>query len=69
SRNNRLNEAERQLAECFAQGMLRCQSKQALENYLQRHNIPIDYVEIWQNRLLAAVQIGNIRLIDNVKTS
>lgn len=69
SRNNHLNETERERAVCFAQGMLQCCSKQSLQNYLQQHHIPIDYIEIWQNRLLAAVQIGKIRLIDNVKLS
>ncbi|MCS5711229.1 pantoate--beta-alanine ligase [Candidatus Berkiella aquae] len=69
SRNRRLNEAERTLADCFAKGMLQCQSTDSLKDFLQQHNIPFDYVEIWQNRLLAAVQIGNIRLIDNVEIS
>lgn len=67
SRNQRLNEHERKLANLFAQGILSCKTQEALIAYLQAHQIPIDYVQIWENRLLAAVQIGKIRLIDNVR--
>ncbi len=66
SRNQHLNENERKLANIFAHGMLSYKTKEALEAYLQSHQISVDYVDIWQNRLLAAVRIGKIRLIDNV---
>lgn len=69
SRNKRLSEKEHQLANEFAMGMQHCGSKESLLAFLQERAISIDYVEQWQNRLLAAVHIGKIRLIDNKEIS
>jgi len=66
SRNNRLAPHERLLADHFAQALQQFTSKETFIDYLEKQGISVDYVETWQNRLLAAVHIGKIRLIDNV---
>lgn len=69
SRNSRLEPHERQLADYFAHALHQFTNKNSFVTDLEGHGIKVDYVETWQNRLLAAVQIGKIRLIDNVELS
>ena len=70
SRNNRLTLEEKKLAEqfveCFHQEEKTCvQIKKKLEHL----GIRVDYVEDDHGRRLAAVWIGDIRLIDNYKST
>ncbi|MGE3319370.1 MAG: pantoate--beta-alanine ligase [Candidatus Berkiella sp.] len=67
SRNGRLSETERHLADCFAKALKEFTNQENFIAQLDKHGIVVDYIETWKNRLLAAVQIGKIRLIDNVK--
>jgi pantoate--beta-alanine ligase len=69
SRNNRLSPAERQLADKFAKALHQFTNKESFISGLEAQGITVDYIETWQNRLLAAVQIGKIRLIDNIELS
>lgn len=67
SRNNRLNIAERQLADHFARTFH--QPKRSLEEIhqaLQTLGIQIEYLEEHAGRRFIAVKIGEIRLLDNV---
>ncbi len=67
SRNGRLEPHERQLADKFAQALHQFTNKQSFISDLEAQGIKVDYIETWQNRLLAAVEIGKIRLIDNIE--
>ncbi|MBN9227610.1 MULTISPECIES: pantoate--beta-alanine ligase [Legionella] len=66
SRNNRLDGAQKALAEEFAalfqQKELTCAQ---IINQLTAREIVVEYVEEYLNRRFAAIRIGNIRLIDN----
>ncbi|WP_454782737.1 pantoate--beta-alanine ligase [Legionella sp. WA2022007384] len=66
SRNNRLNQEQKVLAEEFAQLFqhkdLTCE--QIIEKLTQK-GITVEYVEDHKDRRFAAVRIDNIRLIDN----
>lgn len=66
SRNGRLNNHERELADHFAKALKHYTNKASFTAQLEKLGMTVDYIENWQNRLLAAVQIGNIRLIDNI---
>ncbi|MBS0287917.1 MAG: pantoate--beta-alanine ligase [Proteobacteria bacterium] len=66
SRNNRLTKDEFNKAETFAKLLA---SKAPLANIidaLEQAGISVEYLEKWQDRLLAAVTVGEIRLIDNI---
>ena len=65
SRNNRLNQIERQEAEKFARIFHQQKPRQSLLAELARNDIRVEYLEDYQNRRFAAVLIGDIRLIDN----
>ena len=65
SRNNRLNQTQRQEAEKFARIFHQQKSRDALLAELSSNNIQVEYLEEYQNRRFAAVLIGDIRLIDN----
>ncbi|STY28146.1 pantothenate synthetase [Legionella wadsworthii] len=66
SRNNRLNKEQKMVAEQFAalfqQKNLTCDQ---IREQLTQKGLTVEYVEEHQGRRFAAVQIGNIRLIDN----
>ncbi|PWY57524.1 pantoate--beta-alanine ligase [Legionella qingyii] len=66
SRNNRLNQEQKALAEEFArlfqQKELTCEQ---IIKQLTQKGIAVEYVEEHQGRRFAAVRIDNIRLIDN----
>ena len=66
SRNNRLSQDERQLADQFAQIFHQPNvSNEHLVAALHDLGIEVEYLEKHQGRRLVAVKIGNIRLIDN----
>lgn len=65
SRNNRLTQEQKKLAEEFAQIFHHNQSCSLIIDALTRKGIRVDYVEEYENRRFAAVFIGDIRLIDN----
>jgi len=69
SRNSRLSSYERLLADHFAKALKDYTSQEMFTAQLVKMGMKVDYIETWQNRLLAAVQIGNIRLIDNIELS
>ena len=66
SRNNRLNKEQRQLADQFArifhQGALSCEQ---LITELSHLGVAVEYLEELEGRRFVAVNIGDIRLIDN----
>ena len=68
SRNSRLNNEQRQLADQFArifhQTIL---SSEQLIVELKQLGIDVDYIEEHEGRRFTAVKIGDIRLIDNYK--
>ncbi len=66
SRNSRLSETEMQQAKLFAKIFHSSQSCTAIKEQLEKNNLIVDYVEDLADRRLAAVKIGNIRLIDNI---
>lgn len=65
SRNNRLNPAERQLAEKFATIFHQHQPYQALYDTLTALGVQVEYIVEDNGRRFIAVKIGKIRLIDN----
>lgn len=66
SRNNRLDQSQRTLAAVFAQ-LFQQKNKNCaqIQAELTAKNIAVEYIEEYENRRFAAVQIGAIRLIDN----
>lgn len=66
SRNNRLNQEQKALAEIFAQ-LFQQKDKNCIQiqEELMTKNIAVEYIEEYENRRFAAVRIGEIRLIDN----
>lgn len=66
SRNVRLEPAERLLAGEFAATLQAGGSADQVRSRLETLGIEVDYVEVEDGRLLAAVRIGEVRLIDNV---
>ncbi len=66
SRNNRLNPEQKKIAEQFARlFQQKNKSAQEIHHELTANNILVEYIEEYDNRRFAAVQIGEIRLIDN----
>lgn len=65
SRNLRLNPSERKIAVQFAQGLSQNFALPELKDYLEKLGIQVDYIADYKDRRLAAVRVGNIRLIDN----
>ncbi|MBI2784897.1 MAG: pantoate--beta-alanine ligase [Legionella longbeachae] len=66
SRNNRLNQEQKLLAEEFADlFQQKNKSCQQIIEELSRKGIVVEYVEEYQGRRYAAVRIDDIRLIDN----
>lgn len=65
SRNNRLNQDERKLAETFARIFHAGKTCQAIQEALLNAGIAWDYIEDVGARRYAAVYIGEVRLIDN----
>lgn len=68
SRNTRLNDEQKQRATYFAQTLQKHSDNiDEIKQQLAQHNIKIDYIERYQQRLLAAVYIDDIRLIDTIE--
>ncbi len=67
SRNQRLRPEQRALAESFAKILKLGKSAQSTKKKLEDLGIDVDYVEDFENRRLAAVRVGEVRLIDNVE--
>ena len=65
SRNNRLSKEQRILAEQFAKIFHQNKPCAMITEELTAKGIHVEYIEEYQNRRFAAVQIGEIRLIDN----
>ncbi len=66
SRNLRLNSQQRSLAANFNQILSSSNDVDFIKSSLQKKGFQVDYVETFFGRKLAAVNIDNIRLIDNV---
>ena len=66
SRNVRLDPEARSLAAEFAATLRAGLSSEEVRRQLEEAGIEVDYVEVAGGRLLAAVRIGGVRLIDNV---
>ncbi len=66
SRNTLLNAAELTLAAQLSNFLLSGLDEASIRTKLGDLGFEVEYIEKWQQRLLAAVKIGNIRLIDNI---
>lgn len=65
SRNNRLTADQRLLADKFAGIFHQKKSCEALKEELHNLGIEVSYLEDYKRRRFTAVQIGDVRLIDN----
>lgn len=66
SRNLRLSESERKQAPQFHEALTSTDSTEEAIELLKTHGFDVDYVEDLKNRRLAAIRLGEVRLIDNV---
>lgn len=66
SRNLRLTAAQRKLAPMLHQVMTSSSSLNDMHRRLEKLGFEVDYLEVMNDRLLAAASLGDIRLIDNV---
>jgi pantoate--beta-alanine ligase len=66
SRNQRLSPAQRQRAASFYQILSSAPTADAASRELRSVGFEVDYVEDQDGRRLAAIRIGDVRLIDNV---
>ena len=66
SRNLRLSDQERKKANTFAKIIRQYKNADKAKQALMDNNITIDYLEEYFGRRFAAVNINNIRLIDNI---
>ena len=67
SRNNRLSPEEKLLAEKFPELLRSNHSLEEIKKNLKNLGFLVDYIEEMFGRRLGAVQLGNVRLIDNIK--
>lgn len=67
SRNNRLSVDERMHAAEFYRILNEKQPIDATRNALEQEGFKVDYIEDLDNRRLAAVFLGDVRLIDNIE--
>ena len=65
SRNNRLNNDEKKLAEQFASIFHQCLDIASTQKALNALGIDVEYIEDREGQRFIAVKIGDIRLIDN----
>jgi pantoate--beta-alanine ligase len=66
SRNQRLNAEEKSKAALIYKALTTAATAEEAENMLSKSNFKIDYVSELQGRRLAAVFLGEVRLIDNI---
>ena len=66
SRNSLLSDPERTIAPRFHEILASRASVEDKENLLKKAGFQVDYVEERDGRVLAAVWLGEVRLIDNV---
>jgi len=66
SRNRRLSETQRQLAATLPLALRESRTAEAARQRLESAGFEVDYVADFEQRRLAAVRLGAIRLIDNV---
>ena len=67
SRNALLTSAQTETAPYFNQIISSGIPVDQMERLLVEHGFRVDYIERWEDRLLAAVFLGEVRLIDNVR--
>jgi pantoate--beta-alanine ligase len=67
SRNVRLSGAERRQAPEFRRLLASGRPQEDIRDALAEAGFGVDYVERRDGRILGAVRLGNVRLIDNVK--
>ena len=68
SRNERLGEKDRALAPLFHTVLCSGVGTSEMIEALEDAGFGVDYVERRKNRILGAVRLGNVRLIDNVES-
>ena len=66
SRNARLNDEQRQRADLFANILHNETDVERIKKSLTENNIRVEYVEKMDGRLFAAVNVDDIRLLDNI---
>lgn len=66
SRNGRFDPSGLEKAALLSQALHSGQALPLIRKNLVDQGFEIEYLEIWQNRLLAAVKLNNVRLIDNI---
>ncbi len=66
SRNRRLSAIERKIAPEFYATLINELTIREKKNHLADIGFEVDYLEVFGDRLLGAVKLGEIRLIDNV---
>jgi pantoate--beta-alanine ligase len=66
SRNRRLPPADRARASRLYEALRTPDRPQSIASALAADGFEVDYVEDWENRRVAAVRLGGVRLIDNV---
>lgn len=69
SRNNRLNDDEKKLADQFSSIFHQCLDIASTKKALKALGVDVEYIDDRDNQRFIAVKIGNIRLIDNLKLS
>lgn len=67
SRNVRLTDEERKKAAMFPSLLMSDHSAETVKAKLEEEGFKVDYIEDIDVRRFGAVQLGNVRLIDNVK--
>lgn len=67
SRNRFLSNQDRKIAPFFYKILLSGKSIDKIKKNLIHHGFEIDYIENYNNRCYGAVQLNDVRLIDNVK--
>lgn len=69
SRNELLTADQRKKAALLYQLISSDREIREMKELLRKEGFIIDYLETWEDRLLAAVYLGKVRLIDNVRTN
>jgi pantoate--beta-alanine ligase len=67
SRNQRLSTEDLEKANHFPRILKKSLGISAIRQELSSEGFEVDYVESWKGRKLAAVRIGEVRLIDNME--